>query len=396
MNRESKTINLISFRPGVISNNTAFEPMALIYKHLQEKYGYFFTIIKSEEDDYSEPAFKIISIPKRSWQVNPCLLLLPLPRVKDKYIDSIFNEAHGVLTVDPTVYAQGSIAIRKAYQAGKPVWFDSSLTLMGTERGFSWELKRRLLLKLLYQTTGIIATVPKCIERFRDLFLFDEVIAPKFTIMGHPADITQFVPQPKPSWKDGILRVLVISRMLPEKGLFYILEAMTKLLQERNNVQLQLLGAGPMKPLLVREVEERGLKEKVIFLNPVFHKELSSILGAADLFMNHAVSTSNWEEFFGAVNIEAMSCGLPCVLTASGGITYAIREKDVAIFVEERNTIQLREAITHLLDSEQKRREMGCRARDYVERYYALHLIADKYHRMLQRGLAEKGLHEYS
>jgi len=81
--------------------------------------------------------------------------------------------------------------------------------------------------------------------------------------------------------------------------------------------------------------------------------------------------------------LEAMSCGLPCVLTAGGGISYAIREKDVAVFVKERNIIELREAITQLIDSEVKRRELGKRARTYVESYYALPLIAEKYHRML-------------
>jgi glycosyltransferase involved in cell wall biosynthesis len=77
---------------------------------------------------------------------------------------------------------------------------------------------------------------------------------------------------------------------------------------------------------------------------------------------------------------------LPCLLTHSGGIPYAIREKDVAVFVEERNIIQLREAITRLVDSEQERREMAKRAREYVECYYSLPIIAEKYHRMIQRG----------
>ncbi|MBD0345985.1 MAG: glycosyltransferase family 4 protein, partial [Coleofasciculus sp. Co-bin14] len=224
------------------------------------------------------------------------------------------------------------------------------------------------------------------IERFQDLGLFDEVIAPKFTIMGHPVDTKKFTPQPKRSEQDGILRVLVISRMVPEKGLLYILEAMNPVLRSRSNLQLQFLGSGAMQSLLKTEVEERGLREKVMFLNPVPHREIPKILGGADLFVNHAVSTGYWEEYFGVVNLEAMSCALPCLLTASGGIPYAIREKDVAVFVEERNIIQLREAITRLLDSEQERRKMGKRARDYVEAYYALPIIAQKYHRMLQQG----------
>ena len=238
--------------------------------------------------------------------------------------------------------------------------------------------------KALYQTTGIIVTVPKCIERFQELGLFDQFIAPKFRILGHPVDTQRFTPKPKQSEQDGILRVLVISRMVPEKGLLYILEAMTPLLRSRSNLQLQFLGSGSMRSWLEAEVTERGLSDQVIFLNSVPYSEIPDILGGVDVFVNHAVSIRSWEEYFGVVNLEAMSCGLPCVLTSCGGISYAIREKDVATFVEPRNIIQLREAILHLLDSEQERWKIGKRARKYVECHYALPLIAEKYYRMLQ------------
>jgi len=379
--------SLVSFRPGVIGNDSAFEAQALIYKYLQAHYGYTFTMVKSEEDNYHDPAFQIISLPQKAWQSSLHKLGVPKLEGANKYLDPIFTQATGILTVDPTIYQQGLLAIRIAHWAKKPVWFDTSLTLTRSTQRLEWKLKRRFLMrKVLYQTTGIIATVPKCIERFQDLGLFDEVIAPKCTIMGHPVDTKTFTPQPKRSEQDGILRVLVISRMVPEKGLLYILEAMTPLLRSRSNLQLQFLGSGAMQSFLEAEVEECGLREKVMFLNPVPHREIPKILGGADLFVNHAVSTGYWEEYFGVVNLEAMSCALPCLLTASGGIPYAIREKDVAVFVEERNIIQLREAITRLLDSEQERREMGKRARDYVEAYYALPIIAQKYHRMLQQG----------
>jgi hypothetical protein len=44
------------------------------------------------------------------------------------------------------------------------------------------------------------------------------------------------------------------------------------------------------------------------------------------VFVNHAVTIVNWEgRIFCAVNLEAMSSGIPCVITACGGISYAIR-----------------------------------------------------------------------
>ena len=101
-------------------------------------------------------------------------------------------------------------------------------------------------------------------ERFRDLDLLDEKLAHKFTIMGHPVDTMKFTPQQKLSEKDGILRVLVVGRILPEKGQFYILEAMTTLLQKRSNIQLQFIGSGILKSLLEKEVKKRGIGEKAV------------------------------------------------------------------------------------------------------------------------------------
>jgi len=276
--------SLVSFRPGVIGKGTAFEAQSLIYKYLQEHYGYTFTIVKSEEENYHDPAFQIISLPQEAWQASLHKLGVPRLEWTNKYLDPIFTQATGILSVDPTIYLQGLLAIRTAYRLKKSVWFDTSLTLARTTETLDWKLKRRLLMrKVLYQTTGIIATVPKCLERFQALGLFDEVIAPKFTIMGHPVDTKTFTPQPKRSEQDGILRVLVISRMVPEKGLLYILEAMTPLLRSRSKLQLQFLGSGAMQSLLETEVEERGLSEKVRFLNPVPHGEIPSILGGGRL-----------------------------------------------------------------------------------------------------------------
>lgn len=381
--------NIIIFRPGVIQNETAFEAMSLIYDYLQKNYNYNFTIIKSEDDNYQNDAFEIISIPRKNWEFNS-FFIWKKPKLKDKKTAEFLAKADGIITVDPTIYQQALIAIAEGYRLGKPVWFDTSITFTEIRRDIKWKLQRSLIKKALDQTTGIIATVPKCLERFRDLDLLNEKVALKFIIMGHPVDTMKFIPQPKLSEKDGILRVLVVGRILPEKGQWYILEAMTTLLQKRSNIQLQFLGSGILKPLLEREVKKRGIQEKVLFLNPVSHNQLPTIVASADIYVNHAVRISGWEEYFGASNMEAMSCGLPCVVTLSGAIPYTIREKDVAVMVSERNIIQLRELITHLLDSEQERYKLGEKARKYVENYYSLPIIANQYNQMLQAGFAKK------
>ena len=88
-------IKLVSFRPGVIGNNTAFEAQASIYKYLQEHYGYQFTIVKSKVDQYDEPAFKIISIPRTAWMSSFHRLGVPKLRGIHKTIEPIFAQADG-------------------------------------------------------------------------------------------------------------------------------------------------------------------------------------------------------------------------------------------------------------------------------------------------------------
>ncbi len=380
--------NLLIYRPGVIGNNTAFEAMALIYKYLQQNYDYQFTIIKSSTDDYHDPFFRIIDIAPQEWKVGFFGLLLPKFNKSQTIFDSLLSEADGVLTVDPTAYEQGLLAIEKANSLKKPVWFDTSKTSLKSPQTISWRIKRKFVLrKALKKCTGIIATAPKSLERFQDLGLLDENIASKFYIMGHPVDTTKFAPGIRLSKTDSVLRVIVVSRLVPEKGLLYILEAMMPILKGDERVQLQLLGSGMLRPFLEQEVIAHGLTKQILFLETIPHRDLPHILNQADIFVNHALSTASWEEYFGAANLEAMACELPCIVTTSGGISYAIRENDVAIFVEERNIIQLRESITYLLRHEHQRVEVGRRARNYVEDYYRLPAIAKKYHRMLQQGL---------
>jgi len=381
---------VISFRPGVIGNDTAFECMALIYKTLQKKYGYKFTIVKSQQDDYHDFDLEIVSVSGKIWKPLPDMPFFPYAFARRKILEPLFKNHDVILTVDPTRYYQGLIAIRYGHRMGLPVFFDASLTLLGQNMGIFWKFFRPIIKKALYQSTGIIVTVPKCIERFNDLRLFNGSIAPKFNIMGHPVDTTVFKPKPKRSEQDGILRILAVSRLVPEKGFLYILEAMDPLLKENKRCVFQILGSGPMKGLLEKEIRERHLDRQVEFIKPVPHAELPEVLGSADVFVSHMVPDSRAEEAFGAVNLEAMACGLPSVLSRVGGIPYAVREDGVAVPVEPRNIIDLRRSLKNLIVSEQQRKEIGEKARAYVHKYYGIDPIAEKYHKMLESSSVHK------
>lgn len=384
---ENHMKKLISFRPNCVGNNTAYECMAMIYKYLQDKYGYSFTIIKAEGDRYEDPAFKIVSIPDWVWRPIPRTHFFPPSLRRSTMLRNLFAHVDGILTIEVTTYPQALLAMRTAKELGKPVWYDSSVTTMGKGESVRWKVARMLIKPLLSHVNGIIVTVPKCLERYQDIGLFGAELAPKFVMMGHPVDTSRFKPICRASADDGIIRVLVVSRLVPEKGCYYIIEALAPILGKQSDVRLQILGEGPMKGLIQKEAARRGIADQVEFLPMVNHADLPGIVGSADIFVNHAVATSGWEEFFGVVNLEAMACGLPCVISNCGGLSYVVRDNEAAVMVNERDVHGLRTGIQRFIEDKPLRREYGERARAYVVQHYDITVIGERYRQMLEEGL---------
>jgi len=385
-------MRVLSFRPGVADSETALESVTHIYKFLEQEYDYKFTIVKFESDTYNDDELDIVEIADNSlktkiWPFLDYVPKLPVGSLIPERINTLFKESDIVLTVDPTTSPVGVLGIRLAHAADIPVWFDSGRTTMNPRLGLRWSVQRRVISDSLYDVKGIIATSPKVFERFSDLGLYNKNLAEKFTIMGHPTDTDLFSP---PEARDSdTIDIVTLSRLVPEKGIYYILEAVTPILRSRNDVRLKLIGEGPMRNAIKTEVKERGISDVVEFLGRVPHQDLPDVYANANIFVNHAVDIDSWEEFFGAANIEAMACGLPCVLSTSGSIPYVIREDGIARLVQQRDIRELRSEIKTLVESETERARMGEAARSFVTREYSVSAISEKYHRMIVDGQSE-------
>jgi glycosyltransferase involved in cell wall biosynthesis len=112
---------------------------------------------------------------------------------------------------------------------------------------------------------------------------------------------------------------IFVGRLVSDKGVDLLLEAMALLLRENIEPRLTIIGSGPDEKGLKAQAEKLGL-HKVYFLGARTGVELANLLNQHKVL----VVPSRWEEPFGIVALEGIACGCFVIGSAGGGLVDAI------------------------------------------------------------------------
>ncbi|MBV9555249.1 MAG: glycosyltransferase [Alphaproteobacteria bacterium] len=104
------------------------------------------------------------------------------------------------------------------------------------------------------------------------------------------------------------------ARMTPEKGHVLLLQAFAERFRGDRSTRLRLVGDGPLRGRLEQMCRETGIAGQVEFTGTLTAEGVRDALATA-----HAFVLASEVETFGVVVIEALACGRPVVVTASGG-----------------------------------------------------------------------------
>jgi glycosyltransferase involved in cell wall biosynthesis len=177
----------------------------------------------------------------------------------------------------------------------------------------------------------------------------------------------------------GELLIVSVGNLYPVKGHAVLIDALAKL-RERTGWRLAIAGRGEEEARLRAQAATAGIGDRVHLLG--FRDDVADILAAADLFTMPSLS-----EGLPLALVEAMSFGLPVVVTGVGGVPEVVTDGAEGILVPPSDAGALAAALGALLADAPRRQKMGEAARTRALRDYALSTMADRYER-LYRGAA--------
>jgi len=156
--------------------------------------------------------------------------------------------------------------------------------------------------------------------------------------------------------------ILFLGRIHEIKGLDFLVRSFHKLIQERSDTILAIVGPDDgFKPVLGGLVRELGIEDKVLFTGFLGGEDKLSALVDVDML----VQTSIYERAPGSP-FEAVLCGTPIIVTSDTGAGDVVSELDAGYLVDYDDEIELKNLMQQILDNPTEARAKAQGARQYI------------------------------
>ncbi len=173
--------------------------------------------------------------------------------------------------------------------------------------------------------------------------------------------------------------VLMVSRLIRQKGPTFSLDAFARLAQRFPDLRLEIIGEGPLREDLETQAEAQGIVDRVCLHGAKSHEFVRERLQSARLLIQHCVTLpGEGVESLGLSVLEAMACGVPVVATRHGAITETVQHGVTGLLVAEGDVNGMAEAMAALLTDSDRVAAMGAAGRARVLEHFTIEHTRDR------------------
>lgn len=188
------------------------------------------------------------------------------------------------------------------------------------------------------------------------------------SVLYNGAAESVFYPDPTCKQRSSVPVALFAGRLVEEKGVHVLVEAMKLLAKQGTRIQLRIVGSsnfGNVRDTSYVTQLKQNAPSNVTFLPYRSGAALGDLFREADIFC----SPSIWDEPFGLVNVEAFASGLPVVTTLGGGASEIFADGG-GLLVERGSAEQLASALRRLAEDPTLRSTLGNQGHDVFRKRF--------------------------
>jgi glycosyltransferase involved in cell wall biosynthesis len=222
-----------------------------------------------------------------------------------------------------------------------------------------WKWIFRLVYSKAHQVIAISEAVKKEIVGLEEVseekvkILYNPVVSGKWSVVNSVANkSTGFV-------------FVTSCRLVPIKNLERLIQAFGGLVKANptRELRLRIVGDGPERENIEKEIRDKGLVSRVEILG--FQSNVWPFLEESDVFVLPSLREGS------SVSLaEAMTAGLPSIVTQVGGASEILGDSQSGILIDPLDTSCIQGAMQQMIDlSQEERHAMGQRAKKESQRF---------------------------
>ncbi|MCY8543495.1 glycosyltransferase family 4 protein [Bacillus haynesii] len=157
--------------------------------------------------------------------------------------------------------------------------------------------------------------------------------------------------------------ILFTSRMIGNKGIHHLIEALAQLKDTRNDWVCWMAGEGEKLAGLKIQSEQLGLADDVVFLKN--REDVPYLLSLADIYVLPSLLDNQPLSL-----IEAQIAGVPAVVSDAGGLPEMVDHEETGLIVPKGDAAALSSSLERLLEDDDFRNKLGINAKDFAKKHW--------------------------